>query len=1102
MKPQPDPSHSILQATLFGAALTLATPATFAGPIDLPVHPDTLHLWTFTEPEGTLPSGTRNHGTAAVDGGPSLSDSTGGGYATDGAGSLVINGVNYGTALTQSAVNMGAGITGEAWFRWDIAWNYASSSSTPREVFLIHRVDGVPGNVFRLAVENRASGLTDLFFDGAGVGGGRFQLDQLGASEPGVSLVFGVTWDDQGAMDSLRVFYSSDGGIVFRELNVPLGDPSAANLGELRAHAKGDFSDPDNWLRLRRVVIAGSADGVELPELPVDVDPSTVLTDPPLWDKFADKDLVPGQGIDVIATGDGAAGPGELEALQRFMVNTEFNGFKPVRDSAANHLLFTSTQAALRFVIDDDPVTGDPFAGFAAQADFLKVSGPAGAGERHVVYLGILAEGWQSYTVSVGSIRRDQFHRSDADGNPHAVRAAGFVVSNVLDGAELHADFIGINGQLLATLTGVGASGAPQSEDGDEVFFGHDAGANPLNWISRIVIRGRMDGKAGFDDFGFTPVVAIAGDGSVIEPQPFVEEEAAVTGLLVDAPLHNTFATNNLWTSMGQQVDRDAYGPGAWPLEHSFTGVAPGVVDSEYIMSEWKAVVNRGVVQGQVSIVEEDGNRFMRILYPEGSLADGGAQWKADIGRSDEAVAEYRFRFEEEFEWTQGGKLPGLAGGTQATGGSPNPNGFTARYMWGPNGNLFLYLYHSEQPGIYGQGIALDNAFATRGQWHTIRQRIKLNTPGEPDGVLQVWLDGRMVLDRQDMRWRLEGANWNIDTFLFSTFHGGNSEEYKPGRDNHVDFDDFKVIPVDRGGAARSMRELEALPGLRVNTDWIVGTDRFAGKGNQVVSRNALHYSDTGTGAMFTLNHLNTGGNTGAGGTTTGIRETVTRMSAVQVGFVDNNFVEYAITFGAYDPEAEVFRTIDAEGRPYVARAAGFILSGINERGVITASYYDAGGELLAQLTGYGNDSNAGNGIEVFFGHDAGEQQQGWIRKIVITGVNTHPTGGNQGMGLDDFGFTPVTPLGLEPLLLPVWADASYPQVGGWRQTGAGLLYTGHYPWVYHAGSNEWIWYAPDSGLYDQYLYLVGTGEWACTGEDIAPYGWLYASIEWVGIGN
>ena len=1089
-------------AGLDNFAFSPLTPVTADGRIHLPVDADTLHYWAFIEDPGTLPSGVVNYGTAAVDGGPRFSDATLGGYATDGEGALLINGVDYGTTLSQSAVNPGSDITGEAWFRWDIEWNYDSTPPQPRDVFLIHRVDGVAGNIFRFAVEDPTSAASgvNIFFDGSGVGGGRLLVDNFDNDATGVSLVYGVLWNEEGELESLEAYYSQDGGVVFHSLNPTLGDSSAANLGEIRVHAKGDFSEPGDWFRLRALRVGSSAHGVGLPELPVDVDPEFVFNDRPLWDRFADKDLVPGQGIDGFATGEGAAAPEDLEAISGLAVNTEFAGFRPVSETDVNYLNFTNNRSAFQFHIDDDPDLGDEWAGVATHTDALNVSGPAGPEERHAVYLGVLDENWGSYTISVGSISTGRFYRMNADGYPYAVRAAGFVVANVLEGAEIYADFYGIDGSLLTTLQGTGTAGQASTLDGDEIFFGFDAGSDdPLKWISRIALRGVNNGQAGFDDFGFSPVVAVAPDGTVIEAPSFVEDEVAVGGLVEDAPLFNTFATRNPLTAAGQGINRVARGPGSHIVEENFVNAPTGMLAAAYLREKWRATVHRGVSEGQVSIVGNNGNRVMRVLYPEGSLAEGGAQWVSDIGRTDEATAEYRFRFEPGYHFTTGGKLPGLAGGTRATGGNPNPHGFSARYMWNSSGGIFLYLYHSEQPGIYGQGIGLGNARATIGEWHHIKQRVKLNDPGEPNGILQVWFDGELVLDRQDMRWRLEGADWDIDTFFFSTFHGGGSDDYRPERDNHIYFDDFKVVPADRSGVALSMEGMENLPGMRVNTDWQAGGERFVGKGTQVVSHNALHYNDSGTGVLFTLNHLGVGSNPNSGATTAGLRETVTGPNAVYVGFIDDSFVEYSLTLGAFDHDAGVFRSSDEEGRPYVARALGFILSGINDRAEMRATFYNASGDALATLSGLGNAENGSSGIEIFYGHDAGPDPENWIRKVTITGSNPNPYGGSRNIGLDDLGFTPITILGEEPAVIPVWSDYEYPHdEEGWRAVGLGWIYDAFYPWIYHHPGSGWMYVAPESGLYSQYHYIPESEGWIKASELWGPFHWDFSGETWM----
>ncbi|EIP97729.1 hypothetical protein OpiT1DRAFT_02176 [Opitutaceae bacterium TAV1] len=233
-------------------------------------------------------------------------------------------------------------------------------------------------------------------------------------------------------------------------------------------------------------------------------------------------------------------------------------------------------------------------------------------------------------------------------------------------------------------------------------------------------------------------------------------------------------------------------------LQDDFDDAPSSLLAPARLEEKWKAKVDNGVRDGRATLRQEDGNTFIRVLYPQGQIGSraSGASWRAPLPPADEATAEYRLRFEPDFQWTAGGKLPGLSGGTGATGGRPNPDGLTARYMWKPGGRLILYLYHSEQRGRYGDGIRLDAPPLEPGKWHTLKQRIKLNTPGQPDGELQIWINGKLALNRTDMRWRNAGQTWQIDYFYFSTFHGGASDDYRPNRDNHIDFDDFIITTI------------------------------------------------------------------------------------------------------------------------------------------------------------------------------------------------------------------------------------------------------------------------------------------------------------------
>jgi hypothetical protein len=209
-----------------------------------------------------------------------------------------------------------------------------------------------------------------------------------------------------------------------------------------------------------------------------------------------------------------------------------------------------------------------------------------------------------------------------------------------------------------------------------------------------------------------------------------------------------------------------------------------------------------GLGDGRVELVAESGDqRALRVHYPEGAVGPvaGGAQWLCALGASYEALTlSYELRFGDGFDFVLGGKLPGLAGGSANTGGDrPNgSDGFSARMMWRPGGKVVQYLYHPDQLGVWGDDLPWDRGGARSfrpGTWHAVRHEIVLNTPGRHDGVLRGFFDGELALERRDLRFR-DVATLALDHFYFSTFFGGNTPEWGPTRDEHVDFAKVRVI--------------------------------------------------------------------------------------------------------------------------------------------------------------------------------------------------------------------------------------------------------------------------------------------------------------------
>jgi hypothetical protein len=183
-----------------------------------------------------------------------------------------------------------------------------------------------------------------------------------------------------------------------------------------------------------------------------------------------------------------------------------------------------------------------------------------------------------------------------------------------------------------------------------------------------------------------------------------------------------------------------------------------------------------GVREGRVKIVTGDQafggtGASLAVEYPKGQVGtkQTGAQWKTILPNPvEEACLSYRVKFSEGFDFVRGGKLPGLAGGTAPSGSvqADGFNGWTGRLMWRTNfsgtpgqpeqvtSGGISYAKHVNsgfnQDGRQEDRVFWENADGTNtvlnsGVWYEIRQRVVMNTPGQKDGILQIWLDGVKV---------------------------------------------------------------------------------------------------------------------------------------------------------------------------------------------------------------------------------------------------------------------------------------------------------------------------------------------------------------------
>lgn len=218
-------------------------------------------------------------------------------------------------------------------------------------------------------------------------------------------------------------------------------------------------------------------------------------------------------------------------------------------------------------------------------------------------------------------------------------------------------------------------------------------------------------------------------------------------------------------------------------------------------------------VEENVEVLAGDGGEggFLRVRYPEDSVnfgsADdetplGGAAFYAPFTRAKASCLHYRVRFPTDFEFAKGGKLPGLYAGEAPSGGEKvsGKDGWSVRLMWREDGEGELYEYVYNKKGKYGLSAGRGLFTFPRGRWVAVDLEVVVNDPDERNGKARLWIDGRPVIEQQDLVYSTDDDELLAGGLMFSTFFGGSSDSWASPKDQHVDFADFRLYVGEDGG--------------------------------------------------------------------------------------------------------------------------------------------------------------------------------------------------------------------------------------------------------------------------------------------------------------
>ncbi|TAN33902.1 hypothetical protein EPN29_04525 [bacterium] len=248
-------------------------------------------------------------------------------------------------------------------------------------------------------------------------------------------------------------------------------------------------------------------------------------------------------------------------------------------------------------------------------------------------------------------------------------------------------------------------------------------------------------------------------------------------------------------TALPQPSPTPSYGPTPSPLPSSPTPYVSGSFPVAYFAPDLTGPATR---QFTNQFIDQIGS-YVETTYPAGSSAPssgvpGGAQARLPMaaGPVDEATLTYQLRFPVGTQWVKGGKLPGLCGGACWTGSNNGPGGWAGRFMWRAGGAGEVLLNDATTTG-YGSDLGLGSwYFQADGQWHILSEHVRMNTPGMPDGFIDVTYDGVLVAHLTGITFRTDSAT-HIDSLMFSTFYGGHDSTWAPTTVQHFDFAAFHV---------------------------------------------------------------------------------------------------------------------------------------------------------------------------------------------------------------------------------------------------------------------------------------------------------------------
>jgi hypothetical protein len=188
----------------------------------------------------------------------------------------------------------------------------------------------------------------------------------------------------------------------------------------------------------------------------------------------------------------------------------------------------------------------------------------------------------------------------------------------------------------------------------------------------------------------------------------------------------------------------------------------------------------------------------MRISLRNGpAQLDGSVETKAGVAfpweprsirKQATACLSYKVFFEGDLEFHAGGTLPGIQGRDES---QQSQDGFASHMAWREDGQPGVTLSVTASGKTQTAYFEARPTFP-RGQWIRIDKEVALNTPGQDNGILRVWVDGVLAIERTNIAYRGK-PEINMSGVGANVFYGAARAMASPPSDTTIWVSPFEI---------------------------------------------------------------------------------------------------------------------------------------------------------------------------------------------------------------------------------------------------------------------------------------------------------------------